>query len=192
MSRVIGEYHFVFTDETTKGKSNNSLSSTTEDKVNNQESKTTSPINPQTQDKLKQFSAGATKAVAIGAFGTHIYQTVRDISYNRKSTSAIISGNTLAATHLEAKRHNQDIVLSNVMTTAKYAAMGAALGSTLPGMGTIIGAITGTIVGIATDMVKQQSQYREEMRRFMAELSEQRYSGYVQSRRLVNLSGGVR
>lgn len=191
MARVIGEYRFVFTDETTNGKSNESLSSTTEDKKK-QDKGPTPMISPESQKKLKAFSAGATKAVAIGAFGTHIYQTVRDISYNRKSTSAIISGNTLAASHLEAKRHNQDIVLSNMMTTAKYAAMGAALGSTLPGAGTIIGAITGTIVGIATDMIKQQSQYREEMRRFMAELSEQRYSGYVQSRRLVNLSGGVR
>lgn len=187
---VIGEYRFVFTDEVKKSRSNESLSSTTEDIEKN---KTDSlPESPMYQKQLKKFTSIAAKGIGTVGAGLKIHGTVRDIVYNKLTTDAIISGNLQAARHLQTKKTNQDRIINRTMGLVGYAVQGAAIGAMGGPVLSAAMAAVSMAVGISLSLAKRETEFQENMRRYMAELSEQRYVGYLESRRLVNLTGRMR
>lgn len=190
MAKIIGEYRFVFLDETESGKSNSSLSSTTKqaNKVRTEQETVANPV----QSPMKTFSKVTAGVIGAGATGLNVYRTIRDVAINKQTTDAVISGNLHAARNLSVQKANQDRQINQAMSVVGYIAQGAAIGAMGGGYGAIIGAGIGMIVGISTSLYRGMNEHTENMRRYEAELSEQRYLGSLESKRLVNMTGRVR
>lgn len=191
MATIIGEYRFVFIDDR-ETNPNQSLSSTTEDMTKTQDRDKQSPKPTNKDDKGKQFAAGAAAFVGVSTTAIKTYQTIRNNVYTRQTTAALIGGNTMIARNLDAKKRKQDSILNAGTSVISGAAQGMGVGSAFGPWGAAIGAIVGASISIATQAFGAVIKNREEMLRFMASIADQEYSGYLESRRLVDLTGRMR